>query len=192
MPLPCTFCSCLAGGQPHALCSSCGHLPPHAKLVLIVSFDPKPALPPSGRTATCCRGTVPAVPGRFPISSKFSDEELGISHRHCGHRIRPAATACGRCAAGAVHLRQQRCPRPIPAPAHGFTPCRKVRLWTPPAAGDGVMGSFLWQLKRGRRDTGKTGKAQQNKAERIPWPFNQFLRHTACRRMVPSDSYPHP
>ena len=32
--------------------------------------------------------------------------------------------------------------------AHGFAPCRKVRAVDTTGAGDGFIGSFLWQLQR--------------------------------------------
>ena len=32
--------------------------------------------------------------------------------------------------------------------AHGFAPCRKVRAVDTTGAGDGFIGSFLWQLER--------------------------------------------
>ena len=73
--------------------------------------------------------------------------------------------------------------------AHGFAPCRKVRAVDTTGAGDGFIGSFLWQLERDGVTLEQTGKAQQNKAERIPCVFQSVLRHqraaARCHRQLP-------
>ncbi len=60
--------------------------------------------------------------------------------------------------------------------AHGFAPCRKVRAVDTTGAGDGFIGSFLWQLERDGVHW-KNWQSSAKQAERIPCLFQPVLRH---------------
>ena len=73
--------------------------------------------------------------------------------------------------------------------AHGFAPCRKVRAVDTTGAGDGFIGSFLWQLSRDGVTVDKLEKLSCKKLEEYLDFSNRF-----CGRSVQKhgaiDSYP--
>ena len=136
---------CLAGGQPHALRPPCGHLPPPGRPAASSALT-RTCASRSGRTATCCAGRC-CSSCRFPTSSKFRMKSWNFSPAR--RTLKPPCRSCSwvMCswwstpAAAAV-------PTPTPAPPMALPPCRKVRAVDTTGAGDGFIGSFLWQLER--------------------------------------------
>ena len=69
--------------------------------------------------------------------------------------------------------------------AHAFAPCQKVRAVDTTGAGDGFIGSFLWQLSR----DGVTVDKLEKLAGRVPGILQRFLRpertEARCHRQLP-------
>ena len=111
----------------------------------IVSFDPNLRFP-FWPDRDMLRGTVLQF---LPLSNilKISDEELefltgtadieaALPQLFVGD-VQLVVYTCGSSGAHAYTRT-----------AHGFAPCRKVRAVDTTGAGDGFIGSFLWQLER--------------------------------------------
>ena len=73
--------------------------------------------------------------------------------------------------------------------AHGFTPCRKVRAVDTTGAGDGFIGSFLWQLKRDGVTLEKLAKLSKTKLNEYLAFSNQFCG-ISVQTNGAIDSYP--
>ena len=73
--------------------------------------------------------------------------------------------------------------------AHGFAPCRKVRAVDTTGAGDGFIGSFLWQLERDGVTLEKLAKLSKTKLNEYLAFSNQFCG-ISVQTNGAIDSYP--
>ena len=73
--------------------------------------------------------------------------------------------------------------------AHGFAPCRKVRAVDTTGAGDGFIGSFLWQLERDGVTLEKLAKLSKTKLNEYLAFSNQFCG-ISVQQHGAIDSYP--
>ena len=111
----------------------------------IVSFDPNLRFP-LWPDRDMLRGTVLQF---LPLSNilKISDEELEFLTGTAD-----IESALPQLFVGDVQLVVYTCgssgAHAYTRTAHGFAPCRKVRAVDTTGAGDGFIGSFLWQLER--------------------------------------------
>ena len=73
--------------------------------------------------------------------------------------------------------------------AHAFAPCQKVRAVDTTGAGDGFIGSFLWQLSRDDVTVDKLEKLSCKNAGEVPGLFQPILRpertEARCHRQLP-------
>ena len=73
--------------------------------------------------------------------------------------------------------------------AHGFAPCREVRAVDTTGAGDGFIGSFLWQLERDGVTLKKLAKLSKTKLNEYLAFSNQFCG-ISVQQHGAIDSYP--
>ena len=73
--------------------------------------------------------------------------------------------------------------------AHGFAPCRKVRAVDTTGAGDGFIGSFLWQLSRDGVTVDKLEKLSCKKLKEYLDFSNRFCG-LSVQKHGAIDSYP--
>ena len=151
----------------------------------IVSFDPNLRFP-LWPDREMLRQTVLQF---LPLSNilKVSDEELSSSP--APPTSKPPCPSCLRgCAAGAVHLWQQGAYAYTRA-AHAFAPCQKVRAVDTTGAGDGFIGSFLWQLSRDGVTVDKLEKLSCKKLKEYLDFSNRFCG-LSVQKHGAIDSYP--
>ena len=152
----------------------------------IVSFDPNlrfPLWPDRGML----RGTVLQF---LPLSNilKISDEELEFLTG-----TTDIESALPQLLVGDVQLVVYTCgssgAHAYTRTAHGFAPCRKVRAVDTTGAGDGFIGSFLWQLSRDGVTVDKLEKLSCKKLKEYLDFSNRFCG-LSVQKHGAIDSYP--
>ena len=153
----------------------------------IVSFDPNLRFP-LWPDRDMLRGTVLQF---LPLSNilKISDEELEFLTGTAD-----IESALPQLLVGDVQLVVYTCgssgAHAYTRTAHGFAPCRKVRAVDTTGAGDGFIGSFLWQLERDGVTLEQAGKAEPCPVCASTLPFPTSSAASACSSTVPSTAIP--
>lgn len=152
----------------------------------IVSFDPNLRFP-LWPDRDMLRGTVLQF---LPLSNilKISDEELEFLTGTAD-----IEAALPQLLVGDVQLVLYTCgssgAHAYTRTAHGFAPCRKVRAVDTTGAGDGFIGSFLWQLERDGVTLEKLAKLSKTKLNEYLAFSNQFCG-ISVQQHGAIDSYP--
>ena len=152
----------------------------------IVSFDPNLRFP-LWPDRDMLRGTVLQF---LPLSNilKISDEELEFLTGTAD-----IESALPQLFVGDVQLVLYTCgssgAHAYTRTAHGFAPCRKVRAVDTTGAGDGFIGSFLWQLERDGVTLEKLAKLSKTKLNEYLAFSNQFCG-ISVQTNGAIDSYP--
>ena len=152
----------------------------------IVSFDPNLRFP-LWPDRDMLRGTVLQF---LPLSNilKISDEELEFLTGTAD-----IESALPQLFVGDVQLVVYTCgssgAHAYTRTAHGFAPCRKVRAVDTTGAGDGFIGSFLWQLERDGVTLEKLAKLSKTKLNEYLAFSNQFCG-ISVQQHGAIDSYP--
>lgn len=152
----------------------------------IVSFDPNLRFP-LWPDRDMLRGTVLQF---LPLSNilKISDEELEFLTGTAD-----IEAALPQLLVGDVQLVVYTCgssgAHAYTHTAHGFSPCRKVRAVDTTGAGDGFIGSFLWQLERDGVTRNKLEKLSKTKLNEYLAFSNQFCG-ISVQTNGAIDSYP--
>lgn len=152
----------------------------------IVSFDPNLRFP-LWPDRDMLRGTVLQF---LPLSNilKISDEELEFLTGTAD-----IEAALPQLLVGDVQLVVYTCgssgAHAYTRTAHGFSPCRKVRAVDTTGAGDGFIGSFLWQLERDGVTRNKLEKLSKTKLNEYLAFSNQFCG-ISVQTNGAIDSYP--
>lgn len=152
----------------------------------IVSFDPNLRFP-LWPDRNMLRGTVLQF---LPLSNilKISDEELEFLTGTAD-----IESALPQLLVGDVQLVLYTCgssgAHAYTRTAHGFAPCRKVRAVDTTGAGDGFIGSFLWQLERDGVTQEKLAKLSKTKLNEYLAFSNQFCG-ISVQTNGAIDSYP--
>ena len=152
----------------------------------IVSFDPNLRFP-LWPDRDMLRGTVLQF---LPLSNilKISDEELEFLTGTAD-----IESALPQLLVGDVQLVLYTCgssgAHAYTRTAHGFAPCRKVRAVDTTGAGDGFIGSFLWQLERDGVTLEKLAKLSKTKLNEYLAFSNQFCG-ISVQQHGTIDSYP--
>ena len=152
----------------------------------IVSFDPNLRFP-LWPDRDMLRGTVLQF---LPLSNilKISDEELEFLTGTAD-----IEAALPQLLVGDVQLVLYTCgssgAHAYTRTAHGFAPCRKVRAVDTTGAGDGFIGSFLWQLERDGVTLEKLAKLSKTKLNEYLAFSNQFCG-ISVQTNGAIDSYP--
>ena len=152
----------------------------------IVSFDPNLRFP-LWPDRDMLRGTVLQF---LPLSNilKISDEELEFLTGTAD-----IESALPQLLVGDVQLVLYTCgssgAHAYTRTAHGFAPCRKVRAVDTTGAGDGFIGSFLWQLERDGVTRNKLEKLSKTKLNEYLAFSNQFCG-ISVQQHGAIDSYP--
>ncbi len=175
----------VTGGQPHAL-RPLAAISAAREAGSIVSFDPNLRFP-LWPDRDMLRGTVLQF---LPLSNilKISDEELEFLTGTAD-----IESALPQLLVGDVQLVLYTCgssgAHAYTRTAHGFAPCREVRAVDTTGAGDGFIGSFLWQLERDGVTLEKLAKLSKTKLNEYLAFSNQFCG-ISVQTNGAIDSYP--